>query len=369
MNGIKSTAAVIVAAAFISSAQAGALDGGTVVDPVSGVAVGNGSAAGNGSTAVGIYAQASNGNGTAIGNNSSSNGGGGTGNVAIGYDAKIAPGYMETVSNAVALGSGSRAIENNTVSVGSTDISRRIVNVADGINNSDAVTVGQLNTVATATAAAQTAANAARTDVNNLTTRVSSLESIAGTDSTARATSASAVVAANAAQATANSAATAAGAAQTTANRAETKAEAAQATASSAMIAAGNVQKIAVRAESKADTAQATADFSVAAGRRLEAQINDFTSTTNQRFNSIDNRMDTMRKEYRAGVATATAGAHAIASAFQSGGLGVGIGTFGGQHAVSIGLATQVRQIHLTASIQHSDGYTGGGAGIGYRFN
>ena len=49
------------------------------------------------------------------------------------------------VSNAVAIGSESVATEENTVSVGNETIQRRIVNVAAGINDTDAVNVSQLN--------------------------------------------------------------------------------------------------------------------------------------------------------------------------------------------------------------------------------
>jgi len=48
-------------------------------------------------------------------------------------------------SNSVALGTGSVATEANTVSVGSAGNERRITNVAAGVNDTDAVNVGQLN--------------------------------------------------------------------------------------------------------------------------------------------------------------------------------------------------------------------------------
>ncbi|MES9965969.1 MAG: YadA-like family protein [Sedimenticola sp.] len=50
-----------------------------------------------------------------------------------------------TTSNSVALGEGSVASEDNTVSVGSTTQQRRITNLADGVADSDAVTMRQLN--------------------------------------------------------------------------------------------------------------------------------------------------------------------------------------------------------------------------------
>ncbi|KWK47778.1 hypothetical protein WM13_01335 [Burkholderia ubonensis] len=52
---------------------------------------------------------------------------------------------MASGSNSVALGAGSVASEANTVSVGSAGSERRITNVAAGVNATDAVNVGQLN--------------------------------------------------------------------------------------------------------------------------------------------------------------------------------------------------------------------------------
>ena len=62
-------------------------------------------------------------------------------NVAIGAHAQV------TGANSVALGYGSYADEDNVVSVGKYGDYRRIVNVADGVNEHDAVNVGQLDEV------------------------------------------------------------------------------------------------------------------------------------------------------------------------------------------------------------------------------
>ncbi|GJH06266.1 YadA-like family protein [Paraburkholderia terrae] len=59
--------------------------------------------------------------------------------VAIGYNARA------TFANSVALGNGSQASAENTVSVGTVQQQRRIMNVADGIEQTDAVTVHQLS--------------------------------------------------------------------------------------------------------------------------------------------------------------------------------------------------------------------------------
>jgi autotransporter adhesin len=49
--------------------------------------------------------------------------------------------------NSVALGAGSVASEENTVSVGSPGSERRITNIAPGVNGTDAVNMNQLNGV------------------------------------------------------------------------------------------------------------------------------------------------------------------------------------------------------------------------------
>lgn len=62
---------------------------------------------------------------------------------AVGQNASVAVG----ATNSVALGRGSTATQANVVSVGSSDLQRRITNVADGTAASDAATVGQIKTM------------------------------------------------------------------------------------------------------------------------------------------------------------------------------------------------------------------------------
>jgi autotransporter adhesin len=59
----------------------------------------------------------------------------------------IGVGASASAPNSVALGNGSVASLANTVSVGAPGSERRITNVAAGINPTDAVNVGQLNSV------------------------------------------------------------------------------------------------------------------------------------------------------------------------------------------------------------------------------
>ncbi|EPS1223222.1 YadA-like family protein, partial [Burkholderia cenocepacia] len=109
---------------------------------------------GNGNVAIGSGSSVADGanNGTAIGSGSNVGGTGGTaigsgskatdaGSTAIGQGSSVAAG----AGNSVAIGQGSVATESNTVSFGSSGNERRLVNIADGVNASDAATKGQLD--------------------------------------------------------------------------------------------------------------------------------------------------------------------------------------------------------------------------------
>ena len=87
---------------------------------------------------IGQDAQASGVNATAVGNNSHATKNSST---ALGQNA------WATAENSVALGAGSVANEANTVSVGNASGERRIVNVADGTKDTDAVNFKQLSDV------------------------------------------------------------------------------------------------------------------------------------------------------------------------------------------------------------------------------
>jgi len=95
---------------------------------------------GNGNIAVGSGSQIADGkhNSTAAGAGSKVQAEDGT---ALGHGATVSSG----ATNSVALGSGSKATEANTVSFGSDGHERRLVNVADGVNKTDAVNKGQLD--------------------------------------------------------------------------------------------------------------------------------------------------------------------------------------------------------------------------------
>ncbi|WP_406805668.1 YadA-like family protein [Burkholderia semiarida] len=95
---------------------------------------------GNGNVAVGSGSQIVDGknNAAAIGAGSKVSADNGT---ALGQGASVSSG----ADNSVALGQGSMATEANTVSVGSDGHERRIVNVADGVKATDAVSKGQFD--------------------------------------------------------------------------------------------------------------------------------------------------------------------------------------------------------------------------------
>ncbi|MET1475510.1 MULTISPECIES: YadA-like family protein [Burkholderia] len=124
------------------------------------IAIGDGAiarnTAGAGQTNIAIGAAANTAGGfgqIALGENASAQNSAAGGAIAIGRNATttqrgvaIGDGAMATAWYGVALGDGSLANQQNTVSVGNATLQRRIVNLAAGTNDTDAVNVGQLNT-------------------------------------------------------------------------------------------------------------------------------------------------------------------------------------------------------------------------------
>ncbi|KVD40962.1 hypothetical protein WS61_02375 [Burkholderia sp. ABCPW 11] len=113
---------------------------------------GGADASGSNGTAIGQGAGASGSNGTALGQGSVASGSNGTalgqGAIASGENSTaLGQGASATGSGSVAIGQGSVATEANTVSFGNgtEEGNRRLVNIADGINASDAATKGQLD--------------------------------------------------------------------------------------------------------------------------------------------------------------------------------------------------------------------------------
>ncbi|WP_321956155.1 ESPR-type extended signal peptide-containing protein [Burkholderia cenocepacia] len=139
--------------ALASGENSSAVGQGAVASGSNGSAIGQGStASGSNSSAIGQGAVASGNNGSAVGQGAVASGENGTalgqGAIASGKDSTaLGQGASATGSGSVAIGQGSVASEANTVSFGNgtEEGNRRLVNIADGINASDAATKGQLD--------------------------------------------------------------------------------------------------------------------------------------------------------------------------------------------------------------------------------
>ena len=118
------TSAASTANSILDTLNQGGIAGGTI-NGEGALATGkNSQAIGDYTSAYGTNAAATADNATAIGANS-----------------------QATAENSVALGANSVASEANTVSIGSVGNERRLTNVADGVNDTDAVNMRQLNAV------------------------------------------------------------------------------------------------------------------------------------------------------------------------------------------------------------------------------
>lgn len=151
--------------ASATGTNATAIGSGSSSSGLNSIAVGTGShATQNGSIAVGFNSSSTGQNSIAIGTGATA-----TGSVAVGAGASAAsggaaygdgavatgslstavgPNASATAANSVAVGSGSTNTVANTVSFGSAGNERRLTNVAAGVNQTDAVNVGQLQSVA-----------------------------------------------------------------------------------------------------------------------------------------------------------------------------------------------------------------------------
>ncbi|MDD2337962.1 MAG: YadA-like family protein [Geobacteraceae bacterium] len=92
-----------------------------------------------------------------------------------------------SATNSVALGQGSQATEANTVSVGTSSYQRRIVNVADGVADSDAATVGQLNSAVTDVTALEGRVTTAEGTIATHTAEIAANTAAIGAEATDRA--------------------------------------------------------------------------------------------------------------------------------------------------------------------------------------
>lgn len=139
-------------------------------------------ASGGYATAVGHFARAFGGHGTALGTKAYANGKGAT---ALGHDAQatsgnalaIGSGARATYSESVAIGANSVTYASRSVSVGSRGYERRIMNVGEGVEGTDAVNVNQWSITNRNVATVEGIANTARNTANNAQTTANSAKS------------------------------------------------------------------------------------------------------------------------------------------------------------------------------------------------
>lgn len=150
-TGVASTAVGQQATATVDFSTA--LGSNATASAYTSTAVGSqATASGSSSLAAGFYAQSTTTDSLALGDNALAGGASGTGEIALGASSVatgpqgIALGYgaQATGAGSIAIGAGSVASEYDTVSVGGPTLTRRIVDVADGFNGTDAVNVEQL---------------------------------------------------------------------------------------------------------------------------------------------------------------------------------------------------------------------------------
>lgn len=130
-------------------------------------------------TAVGHFARAFGGHGTALGTKAYANGKGAT---ALGHDAQatsgnalaIGSGARATYSESVAIGANSVTYASRSVSVGSRGYERRIMNVGEGVEGTDAVNVNQWSITNRNVATVEGIANTARSTANSAQTTANS---------------------------------------------------------------------------------------------------------------------------------------------------------------------------------------------------
>jgi autotransporter adhesin len=294
-------------------------------------------AQGVGDTAVGAYANTGSGNPTdptsdaqdsyrtAVGYKSSATGevavalgafntASGDGSVALGY------GSSSTGDNSVALGAGSTdGGMANVISVGGVGSERRIINVAPGVNGTDAVNVNQLNG---AIAPLNTSINTLTTDYSNLSTTVTNNQTADGT-------------AISAADAAAAAAAAAASNAQGTANGAQSTATAALGTATTALTT-GQQNTVQINA-----LIDGQAGVCTVSGGALSCQAGKATGTGAQAVGTGATATGTGAMAYGAGAVASSAGAVAQGQNAQAtGGNSVAIGNgavASGNNSVALG--------------------------------
>jgi autotransporter adhesin len=255
--------------------------------------------------------------------------------VAIGSGASV------TASNAVALGAGSVADQADTVSVGASGSERRITNVADGVNGNDAVNVSQLNQKIAL--AASGAGQLVYDDVDakdQVTLAGANGSVIANVTAGTQATDAANVSQVQGAVAAANAHADAGD--QQTLQQAKTYAD------------NGDQQ---VLQQARAYTDQRLGDFA------SRDDLNDLRQQTNDRFNTVDRRINRVGA-MGAAMAQMSFSAQGIDTTNR---LGVGVGGYRGQAALSVGYSRRVApNANITVGAAVAGSESSGGVGLGF---
>ena len=286
-------------------------------------------------------------------------------------------GAQATANNSVAIGAGSMATFMNTVSVGSTGNYRRIVNVADPTGAHDAVTLGYLqNNYSTAGTTNDAIANLSH-EIDSLNQQMAALNGSSGSTSTSSTTASNTSVA-SAAAATGTATPTAAsdspvpgtrsaGAPAATSGSSQQQTALADAntyTDQQTQEALRSANTYADAATSQALSAANAYTNAALANYVTTDAFNQFQNQVNMKFQEQDRRIDTM------GAMSAAATQMAINTAGLSGDnrVGVGLGTYGGRQAASVGYQHMFsnQKASISAGVSSGNGETSGGVGFGF---
>lgn len=371
------------------------------------VAVGNNStASGSSSSAYGVLSSASGKNSTATGYASYASGANST---ALGQGAYVS----SSATGSVALGQGSVANEANTVSVGTSSYHRRIVNVADGIADSDAATVGQMKAADTTlqtninneTTARAEADAAMQADIGALQDQALGTSwtagsndvaaSASGSGSTALGSGASArtrdtAIGSNATVSADGSVALGADTTVASENSVAVGADSSVAAGAAggvalgqnASVTTGATGSVAIGQDSVADEADTVSVGSSGNERRVTnvadgvnatdavnvQQLQQFSASTSGAINRLDSRIDNLSRDAFSGIAAvaAIAGIPAPAQGKRTS-LGIGYGNYKGENAIAVGFKSDITDnIRITTAIAHSNSDVTTSAGVGW---
>jgi autotransporter adhesin len=298
----------------------------------------------------------------------------GAGAMATGSgSAAFGAGAMATANNSVAIGAGSMASFMNTVSVGSVGNYRRIVNVADPTAAHDAVTLGYLqNNYSTTGTTSDAIANLSH-EIDSLNQQMAALNGSSGSTSTSSSPS---VASASAATSTATPAAASDSPVPGTHSAGASAATAGTSQQHTAVADANNytdqqTQEALRSANTYADaaTSQTLSSANAYTNAALANYVttdafNQFQNQVNMRFQEQDKRIDTL------GAMSAAATQMAINTAGLTGDnrVGVGLGTYGGRQAASLGYQHMFsnQKASISAGVSSGNGETSGGVGFGF---